>query len=69
MSPAASGRSKLDFKRPVPSDIEIAQSITPAPVTDIAAQLGLGDDDYEVCGKYKAKVRSTEIVLRNNERG
>ena len=40
----------------IPSDIEIAQSVQPCPVTEIAAGLGLSEDDLELYGRYKAKV-------------
>ena len=40
----------------VPSDIEIAQAAKPRPITDVAAQLGLGADDLDLYGKYKAKL-------------
>lgn len=40
----------------VPTDIEIAQSATMKPIKDIAASLGLTEDEYEGYGKYKAKV-------------
>ena len=38
------------------SDIEIAQEATPQHIRDIAAKLGLTEDDIEYYGKYKAKV-------------
>ena len=38
------------------SDIEIAQSVKPRPITDVAKDLGLGADDIDLYGKYKAKV-------------
>ena len=41
---------------PVPSDLDIAQAAQPLPVSEIAAQLGLTDDDLIHYGKYKAKV-------------
>ncbi|MFT8928176.1 MAG: formate--tetrahydrofolate ligase [Sporolactobacillus sp.] len=40
----------------VKSDIEIAQEATLAPITEIAAKLGLNDSDWEPYGRYKAKV-------------
>jgi formate--tetrahydrofolate ligase len=40
----------------VPSDIEIASSVTPRPIVDVARDLGLGADDIEPYGKHKAKL-------------
>ncbi|MBK7203529.1 formate--tetrahydrofolate ligase [Candidatus Amarolinea dominans] len=42
--------------KPVPSDLEIAQSATMLPILDIAESLGLTIDDIDLYGKYKAKV-------------
>lgn len=47
----------------VPSDIEIAQAAKMKHVTEIAAQLGLQEDDLELYGKYKAKV-SLDVYKR-----
>jgi methylenetetrahydrofolate dehydrogenase (NADP+)/methenyltetrahydrofolate cyclohydrolase/formyltetrahydrofolate synthetase len=41
---------------PVPSDLEIAQAAELKPIVEIAESLGLGPDDLELFGKYKAKV-------------
>ena len=38
------------------SDIEIAQQATMLPVTQVAAQLGITEEDLELYGKYKAKL-------------
>lgn len=38
------------------SDIEIAQSVKLKPITEIAAKLGVDQDDLELYGKYKAKL-------------
>jgi len=38
------------------SDIEIAQEATPMHIRDVAAKIGLTEDDIEYYGKYKAKV-------------
>jgi len=46
----------VDIKRPVPSDIEIAQAAKMRPIIDVAKQLGLTEDDLDYYGKYKAKV-------------
>ena len=48
----------------VPSDIAIAQAAKMRPITDIAKELGLGDDELELYGKYKAKVRLDAIEKR-----
>ena len=40
----------------VPSDIAIAQAAKLRPIRDVAAELGLSDDELELYGKYKAKV-------------
>ena len=39
------------------SDIEIAQSVTPRPVEEIAAGLGLSRADIDLYGDYKAKIK------------
>jgi methylenetetrahydrofolate dehydrogenase (NADP+)/methenyltetrahydrofolate cyclohydrolase/formyltetrahydrofolate synthetase len=46
----------VEIKRPVPSDIEIAQAATLRPIVDVAHDLGLTEDDLDFYGKYKAKV-------------
>ena len=38
------------------TDIEIARSVAPKPIADIARQLGIHDDDLEPYGRYKAKI-------------
>lgn len=40
----------------VPSDIEIAQAAKPRPIVDVAADIGLGPDEIDLYGKYKAKI-------------
>jgi formate--tetrahydrofolate ligase len=54
--PAKSTTHKLTCKSPVPADIDIAQSVEPLPITDIAAAVGLTPEDYEQYGPVKAKV-------------
>ncbi len=46
----------MTFDKPVPSDIEIAQAATLRPIREIAASIGLTEDDLELYGKYKAKI-------------
>ncbi len=40
----------------VPTDIAIAQQARLRPIADVAADLGLGGDDLDLYGKYKAKI-------------
>jgi formate--tetrahydrofolate ligase len=40
----------------VPSDIEIANSVKPRPIVDVARDLGLTPDDIELYGRFKAKL-------------
>lgn len=52
------------------SDIEIAQQTKLEPITAIAKQVGLTDDDLEFYGKYKAKISFDAIKrLSKNEDG
>ena len=44
------------MKTPVPSDIDIAQSVDPLPIKDVAQSLGLLEHELDLYGKYKAKV-------------
>jgi formate--tetrahydrofolate ligase len=39
-----------------PTDIEIAQSVKPRPITEVAKDIGLSADDLDLYGKYKAKI-------------
>jgi formate--tetrahydrofolate ligase len=49
------------------SDLEIAQQATLRPILDVAADLGLGPDDLDLYGKYKAKV-NLEVLDRLHDR-
>ena len=51
-----------------PTDIEIAQAAKLRPVADIAAELGLSDDEVELYGKYKAKI-SLDALARRPPKG
>ncbi|KAH9406591.1 Monofunctional C1-tetrahydrofolate synthase, mitochondrial [Tyrophagus putrescentiae] len=46
----------LKLKSPVPSDIEIASEQKPKPISKVAAEIGLTEDEYEPYGRYKAKI-------------
>jgi formate--tetrahydrofolate ligase len=49
--------SALPNPKPMPNSLEIARSVTPRPIMDLARELGLHDDEVEQYGPYKAKVR------------
>ena len=52
------------------TDIEIAQSATLQPITEIVEPLGIGFDDIELYGKYKAKLTAKKIKdLESQENG
>ena len=59
--------SLFEYKEPVPSDIDIAQAATLKPIRDVAAQLGLTEDDLDLYGKYKAKVH-LDVLKRLQDR-
>jgi formate--tetrahydrofolate ligase len=54
-----------------PSDLEIARSVTPRPIADVAAELGLRPDEIEPYGPTKAKITlaGVERVERDRPRG
>ncbi len=54
-----------------PSDLDIARSVTPRPIADIAAELGLRDEEIEFYGPTKAKITlaGVERVERERPRG
>ena len=45
----------------MPSDLEIARSVTPRPIVDVARDLGLRADEIEPYGSTKAKIRLEAI--------
>ena len=45
----------------MPSSLEIAQSVAPRPILDVAHELGLRDDEVEQYGPFKAKVSLSAI--------
>ena len=54
-----------------PSDLEIARSVTPRPIADVAAELGLRPEEIEFYGPVKAKITlaGVERVERERPRG
>src|ERR671923_1864856 len=57
--------------KPFPSDLEIARSVTPRPITEVARELGLRGDEIELYGPTKAKVSlaAIERLEATNPRG
>lgn len=55
---------RLDVASPVPADIDIANAVSPLPIADIAAELGLRPEHFDLYGKYKAKVRAPLPKMR-----
>ncbi|MCP4229462.1 MAG: formate--tetrahydrofolate ligase [bacterium] len=52
----------------VPGDLEIARAAKPQPITEIVSSIGLGENDIDTYGKYKAKVHLDAIKKRYDER-
>ena len=47
------------------TDIDIAQSVSPQHIKDIASRIGIAEDVLELYGKYKAKIPLSEIDPKN----
>ncbi len=52
----------------MPSDLEIARSVTPRPILEIARELGLREDEIELYGSTKAKITLAGIERLEAER-
>ncbi|HEX2626884.1 MAG TPA: formate--tetrahydrofolate ligase [Candidatus Limnocylindrales bacterium] len=50
------------------SDLDIARSVTPRPIVDVARELGLRDDEIEPYGSTKAKITLEAIERLEKER-
>lgn len=63
-------KSDLVFKDPVPSDIDVSQSITPQPIGEVAEAVGILPSEYFLYGSNKCKI-SLDIRerLANNQDG
>jgi methylenetetrahydrofolate dehydrogenase (NADP+)/methenyltetrahydrofolate cyclohydrolase/formyltetrahydrofolate synthetase len=53
----------LKLLTPVPADIDIAQAATMKPIRELAKEIGLLEDELELYGNYKAKVK-LEVLKR-----
>jgi len=51
-----------------PSDLEIARSVKPRPIADVAHELGFADDEIELYGASKAKITIEGIERQERER-
>ena len=49
------------------TDIEIAQEAVLIPIVDVAERIGIGVDDLELYGKYKAKISDAYIDSVNEK--
>lgn len=60
----------LHLQNPVPSDIEISRAQSPKPITKVAEELGIHENELEPFGHYKAKISlSTLERLKHRENG
>ena len=48
----------------VPTDIEIAQAAKMRPIAEVAAELGLGPEEFLPYGRHKAKITPEAIAKR-----
>jgi len=53
---------------PFPSDLDIAQAAKLRPIADVAAELGLLEDEVELFGRYKAKVDLSALERLRDKR-
>ncbi len=51
----------MSATKPFPSDLEIARSVTPRPILEVARELGIRDDEVEQYGPTKAKISLAAI--------
>src|SRR5688572_32376372 len=68
--PFAFKPTKLKIRQPVPTDIEIAQEAKIKPILQVAKELGIRENELELYGPYKTKVK-LEILerLKNKPNG
>ncbi|KAL0803948.1 hypothetical protein Bca101_096438 [Brassica carinata] len=59
-----SSSRKLQVVSPVPADIDIANSVEPLHIAEIAKDLNLSPLHYDLYGKYKAKIRLKQVSDR-----
>ena len=58
----------VKIRQPVPSDLEIAQEAELRPITEVAKDAGILDEELEPYGKYMAKIDYTKVLERLKDR-
>lgn len=58
MASSSKTTRKLEVVSPVPADIDVANSVQPLHIAEIAESLNLSPKHYDLYGKYKAKVNT-----------
>ena len=58
----------VEKRWPVPSDLEIAQEAELRPITDVARDAGLMEDEVELYGRYVAKIDYDKVMERLKDR-
>lgn len=58
----------VKIRQPVPSDLEIAQEAELRPITEVAKDAGILDDELEPYGKYMAKIDYAKVMERLKDR-
>jgi len=58
----------VKIRWPVPSDLEIAQEAELRPITEVAKDAGILDEELEPYGKYMAKIDYTKVLERLKDR-
>jgi formate--tetrahydrofolate ligase len=60
----------VEFKEPVPSDIDVSQSIVPLHISEVAAKMGCLPEEVDLYGSVKAKINlSVRDRLASNDNG
>ncbi|XBW35628.1 hypothetical protein QEN19_001202 [Hanseniaspora menglaensis] len=62
-----SKKRKIDFVKPVPSDIEISKKHKPIHISEIALNAGILESELDPNGSTKAKVKYNKIMERLNK--
>lgn len=62
-----SHKRKIDFVKPVPSDIEISKKHKPVHISDIALDAGILESELDQYGSTKAKIKYNKIMERLNK--